>query len=91
MIEQVGTWDPVPNKYNQQMVSLNYERIRHWLGSGAHLSRPVAEVLGIAGFLPIYPKTYMNAWRNRQRKPEVEEAETAESEANEESATPLTS
>lgn len=48
------------------MVSLNYERIRHWLGNGAHLSRPVAELLGISGFLPIYPKTYMNAWRNRK-------------------------
>lgn len=85
MIEQVGTWDPVPNKFNQQMVSLNYERIRHWLGSGAHLSRPVAEVLGIAGFLPIYPRTYMWAWRNRQRKPEEE---TVEIDANEESPVP---
>lgn len=47
------------------MVSLNYERIRHWIGSGAHITRPVAELLGIAGLLPIYPKTYMNAWRNR--------------------------
>lgn len=48
------------------MVSLNYERIRHWLGSGAFLSRPVAELLGISGFLPVYPKTYMNAWKNRK-------------------------
>lgn len=66
MIEQVGTYDPVPNKFNQQMVSLNYERIRHWLGTGAHLSRPVAELLGISGFLPIYPRTYMHAWKIRK-------------------------
>jgi len=66
VIEQVGTYDDMPNKFNQKMVSLNYERIRHWLGSGAHMSRPVAELLGISGLLPVYPKTYMMAWRNRK-------------------------
>ena len=50
------------------MVSLNYERIRHWLGSGAHITRPVAELLGVSGFLPVYPKTYMMAWRNRKQQ-----------------------
>lgn len=49
------------------MVSLNYERIRHWLGSGAHITTPVEELLGISGFLPVYPKTYMNAWRSRKQ------------------------
>lgn len=67
MIEQVGTYDPVPNKFNQQMVSLNFERIRHWLGNGAHLSRPVAELIGLSGFLPIYPKTYLHAWKVRKQ------------------------
>lgn len=62
------------------MVSLNYERIRHWLGSGAHLSKPVAELLGISGFLPVYPKTYMDAWHNRQKKLQqaAEEAKATE-------------
>lgn len=75
VIEQVGTYDPIPNKFNQQMVSLNYERIRHWLGSGAHVSRPVSELLGISGLLPVYPKTYQQAWRNRKQA--KEEAELA--------------
>lgn len=88
MIEQVGTWDPVPNKFNQQMVSLNYERIRHWLGSGAHLSRPVAEILGIAGFLPIYPKTYMEAWRNRRSEREAQAQEALKAAEAEEAAVP---
>jgi small subunit ribosomal protein S16 len=68
------------------MVSLNYERIRHWIGKGAHISKPAAELLGIAGFLPIYPKTYMNAWRNRAKaEKEAEEAKKNEA-AKEESA-----
>uniref|UniRef100_A0A1L8DRI3 Small ribosomal subunit protein bS16m n=1 Tax=Nyssomyia neivai TaxID=330878 RepID=A0A1L8DRI3_9DIPT len=65
-IEQLGTYDPLPNQFNQQLISLNVERIRHWIGSGAHLSKPVAELLGISGLIPIHPRTYISAWRNRK-------------------------
>lgn len=68
----------MPNQMNQIMVSLNFERIRHWIGEGAHVSRPVAELLGLSGFYPIYPKTYMTAWRNRARMRAEQEAATAE-------------
>lgn len=71
-IEQVGTYDPFPNQNNEQLVSLNYERIRHWIGSGAHISKPVAELIGISGLLPIYPKTYMDSWRNRLERQKFE-------------------
>lgn len=67
VIEQIGTYDPMPNKFDQLMISLNYERIRFWVGNGAHVTRPVSELLGLSGFFPIYPKTYMNAWRARQK------------------------
>ncbi|XP_067002761.1 small ribosomal subunit protein bS16m [Anabrus simplex] len=66
VIEQVGTYDPHPNQFNEKLVSLNLERIRYWLGSGADTSTPVAELLGLAGFYPIHPRTYMTAWRNRR-------------------------
>ncbi|XP_011196529.1 probable 28S ribosomal protein S16, mitochondrial [Zeugodacus cucurbitae] len=72
VIEQVGTYDPMPNQKNERLVSFNFERIRYWLGRGAHLSTPTAELLGIAGFLPIHPRTYMSAWRNRQKIAENE-------------------
>ncbi|XP_049543069.1 probable 28S ribosomal protein S16, mitochondrial [Anopheles darlingi] len=81
-IEQVGTYDPIPNEHNEQLVSFNYERIRHWIGSGAHISQPVAELLGIAGLLPIHPRTYMTAWRNRQlaeKMAQIEAVKNAES------------
>lgn len=33
--------------------------------------------LGLSGFLPIHPRTYMTAWRNRQKsKTEREQSET---------------
>lgn len=46
MIEQVGTYDPMPNEKNEKLVTFNFERIRHWIGKGAFLSEPVAELLG---------------------------------------------
>ena len=30
------------------------------------LSRPVAQLLGLAGLTPQHPDTYITAWRNRQ-------------------------
>ncbi|XP_029157992.1 probable 28S ribosomal protein S16, mitochondrial [Nylanderia fulva] len=67
-IEQVGVYDPIPNVYNEKLVSFNYERIQYWVAKGAQVSKPVADLLGLAGFLPIHPTTYMRAWRNRRIK-----------------------
>ncbi|KAK9875301.1 hypothetical protein WA026_007698 [Henosepilachna vigintioctopunctata] len=41
VIEQVGTYDPIPNEYNEKLCSLNFERIKHWIGNGARVSNPV--------------------------------------------------
>ncbi|KAF7284483.1 mitochondrial ribosomal protein S16 [Rhynchophorus ferrugineus] len=66
IIEQLGTYDPMPNQYNEKLVALNLERISHWLGNGALVSKPVAQLLGLAGYFPIHPTSYITAWRNRQ-------------------------
>ncbi|KAL0114965.1 hypothetical protein PUN28_010495 [Cardiocondyla obscurior] len=66
-IEQVGVYDPMPNVHNEKLVSFNFERIQYWLTKGARVSRPVASLLGIAGFFPVHPRTYMTAWRNRSK------------------------
>jgi len=31
-----------------------------------HISKPMADLLGLAGFLPVYPKSYFRAWTNRK-------------------------
>lgn len=82
VIEQVGTYDAMTNEHGEKLVSLNFERIRYWIGSGAHVSLPVAELLGISGFYPIHPRTYMTAWRNRQINEKKVEMESKEPESS---------
>ncbi|XP_071454741.1 small ribosomal subunit protein bS16m [Hetaerina americana] len=77
-IEQVGTYDPLTNQYNEKLASFNFDRIRYWVGNGAHCSTPVAELLGLAGFFPLHPRTLMTAWRNRLKE-NNSEAESKES------------
>ncbi|KAK4884315.1 hypothetical protein RN001_000586 [Aquatica leii] len=68
VIEQLGTYDPLPNEHNEKLVSLNYERIQYWIGNGADTSKPVDHLLGLAGFFPVHPKQYLMAWRNRRNQ-----------------------
>lgn len=91
VIEQIGSYDPLPNKYNEKMVAINYERLRYWISRNAKLSHTVAELLGLCGFLPIYPQTVMSSKRNRAAaakkqaeldKQKSDEQTTADSELN---------
>ncbi|CAH2058507.1 unnamed protein product, partial [Iphiclides podalirius] len=77
VIEQLGSYDPMPNFNNEKLVALNLERIKYWLGQGAHVTTPVAELLGLAGFFPIHPRCYMTAWRNRRTERENLEKQKA--------------
>lgn len=70
------------NEHGEKLVALNFERIRYWIGSGAHVSLPVAELLGISGFYPINPKTYMRAWRNREKHERTPETESEAKEGS---------
>lgn len=51
VIEQLGSYDPMPNTNNEKLVALNLERIKFWMGQGAHVTDPVAELLGKFGIL----------------------------------------
>ncbi|KAM9813351.1 small ribosomal subunit protein bS16m [Neosynchiropus ocellatus] len=66
-IEQLGTYDPLPNIHNEKLVSFNFDRIKHWIGCGAHTTKPVAKLLGLAGFFPLHPMTITEAERCRAR------------------------
>ena len=82
--EQVGTYDPLPNTRNEKLVSLNIDRIKYWLAEGAEPSRPVQELLGLAGIYPIRSTTVMKAEQNRlaMLKKAEEEDKTVENEVN---------
>ncbi|KAK9528824.1 hypothetical protein VZT92_012963 [Zoarces viviparus] len=64
-LEQLGTYDPLPNIHNEKLVSFNFDRIKYWIGCGAHPTMPVAKLLGLAGFFPLHPMTITEAERRR--------------------------
>ncbi|XP_068096573.1 small ribosomal subunit protein bS16m [Hyperolius riggenbachi] len=70
-LDKLGTYDPMPNIFNEKLVSLNVERIKHWIGSGAHITKPVAKLFGLAGFFPLHPMTITAAERLRKAKEEL--------------------
>ncbi|XP_072309080.1 small ribosomal subunit protein bS16m [Eucyclogobius newberryi] len=79
-IEQLGTYDPLPNIYNEKLVSFNYDRIKYWLGCGAHATKPVAKLLGLAGFFPLHPMTVTEAERRRAQAAQAETSAPKEEE-----------
>lgn len=88
MIEQVGSFDPLPNEHNEKLVALNFERLQFWIGNGADMSKPVAQLLGLSGFYPLHPTSYITAWKNRRVLAQQEEA-SKESETPDESKEPV--
>uniref|UniRef100_A0A1I7ZFN0 Small ribosomal subunit protein bS16m n=1 Tax=Steinernema glaseri TaxID=37863 RepID=A0A1I7ZFN0_9BILA len=84
VLEQIGTFDPLPNTRNEKLVALNYGRLKYWIGErNAHISVPVLELLGLSGLFPIHPKTFIRARNNRelleaQSTPAVSEEASAE-------------
>lgn len=48
-IERVGTYNPMLAKDSDQRVTLEEDRIKHWIGQGAKPSDRVARFLGAAG------------------------------------------
>ncbi|RUS69127.1 hypothetical protein EGW08_023110 [Elysia chlorotica] len=86
-IEMLGTYDPMPNMFNEKLVSLDVDRIKFHLASGAALSKPVEKLLGLSGLLPVHPMSYITAKRNRQKQEAQAEsqAQPAEDGKSEES------
>ncbi|NP_001279385.1 28S ribosomal protein S16, mitochondrial [Callorhinchus milii] len=62
-LEQLGSYDPMPNVFAEKLVSFNFERLRYWMACGAQLTKPVAKLLGLAGFFPLHPMTVTTAER----------------------------
>nr|XP_020469984.1 28S ribosomal protein S16, mitochondrial [Monopterus albus] len=73
-LEQLGTYDPLPNIYNEKLVSFNYDQIKYWIACGAHPTKAVAKLLGLAGFFPLHPMTITEAERHRAQTEQTEKA-----------------
>lgn len=76
-IERLGTYDPLLDQGHDQRVTLNTERIKHWLGEGAKPSDRVARLLGQAGVIkmPTYNETPQKSAPGEKAKERVLEKE----------------
>jgi small subunit ribosomal protein S16 len=44
-LEQIGTFNPIPNETGQKAINLNFERAKYWLTVGAQPSEMVEKIL----------------------------------------------
>ncbi|CAK9295132.1 unnamed protein product [Gordionus sp. m RMFG-2023] len=71
-IEQIGSYDPLPNSNNEKLVAINFERLNYWMGQSTYCTSPVGILLGYAGYLPIYPLTKQKIYeKNKQLNSET--------------------
>lgn len=54
-LEQLGHYNPVPDKDGNKHIGLHVERIKYWLSVGAQPSGVVGRLLGQAGVIPRPP------------------------------------
>jgi small subunit ribosomal protein S16 len=87
-VEKVGTYKPLMNKDDANRVTLNEERIKHWLAEGAQPSERVATFLGKAGIIPMpkqgnNPQKALPSEKTKMRITEREEKRAKAAEAAE--------
>ncbi len=88
-IEKLGTFNPLLPKDSEQRVTMNEERIQHWLGHGAKPTDKVHRFLDEAGILKREarnnPKKALPGKKAQERLDEkaAKEAEAAKAEAEE--------
>ncbi|MCI5061122.1 MAG: 30S ribosomal protein S16 [Alphaproteobacteria bacterium] len=85
-IERLGTYNPLLAKDDTNRVSLNEERIKHWLAEGAQPSYRVAVFLGQAGIAPMpearnNPQKAQASEKTKMRIADKEEKQKAKAEA----------
>lgn len=76
-LEKLGTYNPLLKSEDPQRVTLNEERIKHWLGNGAQVSDRVHRFLHKAGLLdnaPVHRGTGKRAEAIAKKKAEAEAA-----------------
>ncbi|MGB2187919.1 MAG: 30S ribosomal protein S16 [Candidatus Puniceispirillaceae bacterium] len=84
-VERVGTYNPMVPKEHEQRMTLNAERITHWLGQGAQPTERVQKMLAAAGLTaaPVIreqPKKSAPGKKRAEREAEAAAAEEAAAE-----------
>jgi small subunit ribosomal protein S16 len=79
-IEKLGTYNPLLKRDDPNRVTLNEERIQHWLGHGARPTDRVARFLGGAEIIPM-PAQKNNPLKGQPGKKAQERLKEAEAAA----------
>ena len=79
-IEKLGTYNPLLGRDDSNRVTLNEDRIRHWLGHGARPTDRVARFLGDARIIPM-PDRKDNPIKGQPGKKALERLKAAEEAA----------
>lgn len=86
-IEKLGTYNPLLPKDHDQRVTMNEDRVKHWLGVGAKPTDRVARFLDTAGIVERKPRNNPNKAKPGKKAMEREEAKRqAEEEAKQAAA-----
>ena len=82
-IEKVGFFNPLLPKTKKERISLEVERIKHWISKGAKPTLRVSRILGEAEIYPMPPKgnNPLKAIPKKDRKKDKAEGDTAAVEA----------
>lgn len=80
-IEKVGTYNPLLPKDSDQRVTLQVERIQHWLGQGATATDRVLRFLDAAGLATRPARNNPNKGKPGQKALELIEAKKEKEEA----------
>lgn len=76
-IERVGSYDPLLSKDNPKRVTLDMERIKHWLSVGATPSDRIQRFLAAAG-VGTAPKIYPQTTQDKPKAKTVERMKAKE-------------
>ncbi len=88
-IEKLGTYNPMLPKDSKERVTLEIERIKHWISKGAQPSDRVLRFLDAAGVLKRKPRSNPEkAVPRAERKAQAEAAKTAAAAKPAEAAKP---
>ena len=81
-IEKVGFFNPLLPKTKKERVSLEVERIKHWISKGAKPTSRVSRILGEAEIISMPPKgnNPFKAIPKKDRKKETSEGDKSSSE-----------
>lgn len=86
-IEQVGHWNPMLGKDDENRVGLKEDRIKHWLDNGAQPTDRVHRFLDEAGLLKREPRNNPNkAKLGKKAQERLDEQKAKEEEAAAEAA-----